>query len=65
MERQIGEQFDYDGVRLEVVESGPCKGCHFFKTGYHVYCEEHDIDVTGDCGPFNRGDRKSVIFKKV
>lgn len=65
MERKICERFDYGGVTIEVVESGSCKGCYFFKTGYHVYCEEHDIDVTGGCGPFNRCDRKSVKFQKV
>ena len=63
MERQIGERFDYDGVTLEVVDSGTCKGCHLFK-GF-LYCEEHDVEVTGDCWPINRSDGKSVIFKKV
>ena len=63
MERQIGERFDYKGVTLEVVESGACKGCLFFKGFLH--CEEHDMDVTGDCGPVNRSDGKSVRFQKV
>lgn len=63
MERQIGEQFDYGGVKLEVVESGARKGCHFFKGFLH--CEEHDIEETGDCGPVNRHDRTSVKFQKV
>ena len=63
MERQIGERFDYKGVTLEVVESGACKGCHFFNGFLH--CEEHDIEVTGDCGPINRSDGKSVKFHKV
>ena len=63
MGRQIGERFDYDGVTLEVVESGACKGCLFFKGFLH--CEEHDMEVTGDCGPVNRSDGKSVKFQKV
>ena len=63
MERQIGERFDFVGVTLEVVESGACKGCLFFKGFLH--CEEHDIEVTGDCGPVNRSDGKSVKFQKV
>ena len=63
MEIQIGERFDFGGVALEVVESGACKGCHFFKGFLH--CEEHDIEVTGDCGPINRSDGKSVKFQKV
>ena len=63
MERQIGERFDYKGVTIEVVESGACKGCHFFNGFLH--CEEHDIDVTGDCGPVGRSDGRSVKFQKV
>ena len=65
MERKIGDKFDFGVVTLEVVQSGACKCCYFFKTGYHVYCEEHDIEVTGDCGPINRSDGKSVKFQKV
>ena len=63
MERQIGEQFDYDGVRLEVVESGPCKGCHFFKST--IYCDGYKNEDVGDCGPDGRSDGKSVKFQKV
>ena len=63
MERQIGEQFDFGGVALEVVESGPCKGCFFFKGCIH--CEEHDIEVTGECVYDNRIDGKCVKFQKV
>ena len=63
MEIQIGEQFDLGAVALEVVQSGACKRCHFFKGFLH--CEEHDMDVTGDCGPVNRSDGKSGKFQKV
>ena len=63
MERQIGERFDFGGVTLEVVESGACKGCHFFKGLLH--CEEHDMEVTGGCGPVCRSDNKSVKFLNV
>ena len=63
MERQIGEQFDYDGVKLEVVESGSCKGCYFFKGV--INCEGSIDFVEGYCGPFNIQDRKAVMFKKV
>ena len=61
--RPIGEKFDYEGDMLEVVESGQCKGCFFFKGCIH--CEEHDIEVTGGCGPVGRSDNKSVKFQKV
>ena len=63
MERQIGEQFDFGGVKLEVVESGACKGCHFFK--WCCICEEHDIEVTGECVYDSRIDGKCVKFQKV
>lgn len=63
MERQIGEQFDYDGVTLEVVESGPCKGCFFFKG--IIYCEGYNNEIAGPCGPVGRSDGKSVKFQNV
>ena len=47
MERQIGEQFDYEGVTLEVVESGPCKGCHFFVNGANIYCKGFNGEING------------------
>lgn len=63
MERKIGEQFDFGGVTLEVVESGSCKGCFFFKGTIH--CDCYNNEIAGPCGPFNRVDGKSVMFKKV
>ena len=65
MERPIGDKLDFGGVTLEVVESGACKGCYFFKTGYHTYCEVYGNETVGPCGPFNRVDGKSVIFKEA
>ncbi|MDD5791451.1 MAG: hypothetical protein PUD22_02575 [Erysipelotrichaceae bacterium] len=64
MERQIDEQFEYDGVTLEVVESGSCKCCYFFKGEYN-HCGGYNNDIAGPCGLFNRCDGKSVIFKEV
>ena len=63
MERQIGEQFDYEGVRLEVVESGPCKGCFFFVNGANIYCKGFNGEINGPC--IGRSDGKSVKFQKV
>ena len=63
MERQIGEQFDYEGVSLEVVESGPCKGCHFFVNGSNIYCKGFNGEINGPC--IGRSDGKSVKFQKV
>ena len=63
MERKIGEQFEYDGVTLEVVESGSCKGCFFFVGGANIYCKVFNGEITGPC--IGRSDCKSVMFKKV
>ena len=63
MERKIGEVFARDGVTLEVVESEGCKGCHLFK--WCIHCDWHADEIAGECGPFNRSDHTSVIFKKV
>ena len=65
MERKIGERFIYDGVTLEVamLKNGLCKGCYFFK-GCCI-CEEHDIEVTGECVYDSRIDGKCVKFQKV
>ncbi len=65
MERQIGEQFDFEGVTLESVEEKeyPCEGCYF--SGL-ILCRIREImDNTGYCGSANRKDEKMVIFKKV
>ena len=40
MEKNIGEQFGFGGVTLEVVESGSCKGCYFFKG--RIHCEGYN-----------------------
>lgn len=65
MERRIGEQFDYNGVTLEVVKQPLenndvgkyCNGCYFNKGYYCCY--------KGECCYGSRSDSTSVIFKKV
>ena len=63
MERQIGERFDFGGVTLEVVESGPCKGCFFLVGGSNIYCKGFNCEINGPC--VGRSDGKSVKFQKV
>ena len=63
MERLIGEQFEYSGVTLEVVENSSCIGCYFYDGG--ISCSVYNDDSIEDCGPNRRSDGKSVIFKKV
>ena len=65
MERQIGEQFDYEGDTLEVVEEGEitCKGCYFIDS---KSCLTGDVqDIAGYCFSSVRKDKKDVIFKEV
>ena len=65
MERQIGEQFDYDGLKLEVVENDDnhCEGCYFQKW---IICRFPVVaDITGMCSATQRDDEKDVIFKEV
>lgn len=65
MERQIGEQFDYKGVRLEVVEKidTSCTGCYF--SGLLLCRISEIMDNTGYCGSANRKDEKMVFFKEM
>ena len=62
MERKIGEEFEYNGVRLKVVEHkyGGCANCYF--------C----YDCTGglrykvpECSKNMRHDNTTVLFKKM
>ena len=66
MERKIGEQFEYEGVKLEVVENGSqnCDGCYFCDD---MFCriDEEIVDNTGMCSATKRDDKKEVIFKKL
>ena len=65
MERQIGERFDFLGMKLEVIEGeeNSCDGCYICGTqicGYDMMRE-----YLGDCAYSGRKDKKDVIFKKV
>ena len=63
--RPIGEKFDCNGVRLEVIEEGDfaCEGCYFHYTQF--CCDEDITDTLGPCTSSCRDDEKDVIFKKV
>ena len=68
MERQIGEQFDFLGVKLEVIEGeenpyDDCEGCYFFDTP--ICGCEIITNYIGYCSHSVREDGKDVIFKKV
>ena len=65
MERQIGEQFDFLGAKLEVVEGeeNSCDDCYICGTQLCGY--ECIINFLGSCAYTEREDGKDVIFKKV
>lgn len=65
MERQIGEQFDFLGVKLEVIEGekDSCKGCFFDDT--RICGCECITNYLGYCAYSEREDGKDVILKKV
>ena len=65
MERQIGEKFDFLGVKLEVIEGEEysCEGCYLCDT---PLCGCDIItNFIGSCAYSEREDKKDVIFKKV
>ena len=67
MERAIGEVFDFDGVKLQVKDTGheaSCNGCYFNR----FMCTNNEIksiDQTGGCFRACRTDDRNVIFVKV
>ena len=65
MERKIGEQFDFLGVKLEVVEGGKdsCEGCYFCNT--RICGCDIITNYLGFCAYSEREDGKDVTFKKV
>ena len=65
MERPIGEQFDYDEIKLKVIKrkKDSCKGCYFKNI---ISCRfKKIVNITGFCGKTYRKDKTNIIFKKV
>ena len=60
MERQVGEIFDYNGTKIEVVEGDSCDECVFRKGCFNLMAS-----ILGYCGGVLRSDGKYVYFKKV
>ena len=66
MERKIGEEFEYNGVRLKVVEADECDKCYFaYKRKYGACTRSKYISISGFCSEANREDRKSVQFIEI
>ena len=58
MERPIGDIFEYEGKKIQVVEQENCKGCVC-----DIYFCTRKPSIVGRC--YGRKDKKSVIFKEV
>ena len=60
MARKLGEVFEYNNVKLQVIEQKDgfsCNDCYFINEG--IDCDEQL------CLRCDRHDRKSVIFKEI
>ena len=67
MERVIGEVFDFDGIKLQVKDTGKessCNKCYFNRIMY-TNNEVRSINQTGECFQTCRSDGKNVIFVEV
>lgn len=64
--RPIGETFQVNEVTLMVVVNlcGNCSGCFFCAAG-GCACLRYRSPDAGACSSGARGDRTSIIFKKV
>ena len=67
MERAIGEIFDFNGVKLQVKDTGheaSCNGCYFNRS-ICTNNKKHSINQTGECFQPGRTDDRNVIFVEV
>ena len=66
MERKIGEEFEYNGVRLKVVEENNCNHCYFRDKHENEVCYRSEfIFVSGFCSKLRRKDCNSVQFVEI
>ena len=64
MERNVGEEFDFRGIKLQVQDTGQkifCDGCYFNKSE-HECLDAYDI---GFCLGASRIDGRNVVFVEV
>ena len=65
MERKVGEEFNFRGIKLQVQDTGQkifCDGCYFNKSKKHECLDADDI---GFCLGASRIDGRNVIFVEV
>lgn len=62
MEREIGDIFNYNGVKLQIVKSnGYCNNCYFNDSC--ITCTKPNI--LDNCQANNRKDNKNIHFKEI
>ena len=64
--RKIGEEIDYYGVKLRVVQDNserPCHGCYFCNDD--ISCIHRNRRILGGCSVSTRDDSTGIIFKKI
>ena len=67
MEREVGEVFDFKGVKLQVKDTGckaSCDGCYFDQFWHSCVRNGCGIYV-GYCYGLFRSDGKNVVFVEV
>lgn len=64
MERKIGEVFEYNGVRLKVVENKSTKDVYCVGCFFRESCYLHE-EVAGECVAEYRFDKTNVKFIKI
>lgn len=67
MERKVGEVFEYNSEKYVVeYKQRTCDGCAFFTKDSTDYGRcNRNLDIAGCCLPYEREDRKGVIFVKL
>ena len=68
MERAVGEIFEFEGVKLQVKDTGDrccCDGCYFCVSFYCPCHETRYNQLMGECYRVYRADGKDVIFVEV
>lgn len=66
-EYSIGEEFEYEGVRLKCVKDVseiPCNGCYFDVEEFPCFCRI-DFPERIECLGFKRKDKTDVVFVEV
>lgn len=64
--RKIGEEIDYHGVKLRVVQENPEKPCHGCYFGHDdELCFRRDRRILGGCSCITRVDSTGIVFKKI